>query len=232
MGIVSRIEGDRVLLWDVGGVLIMPDGQRISAALAATGVDVDPAAARDAFFRAGAEAFRTADPPAFWQGLEMAEAWARHAGVPPARATAAWEVLQRLDPLWDELNAEAPPVLRALRADGVRLAVVSNSDGTVDSELRRHGLREFFEFVADSHLFASSKPAPDMALHAMAALGSPSDRTYFVGEDPHFDGGCARAAGVAEFLLYDRLDLYPDWRDGVRCRTLADVGRFLAGAAR
>ena len=231
MGTVSETTGDRALLCDVGGVLIMPDGRRIAAALAAAGVAVDPAACRDAFFRAGAEAFRTADPPAFWQGAEMAEAWARHAGVPPGRATASWKIVQRLDRAWDELNAEAPPVLRALRADGIRLAVVSNSDGTVDSELRRHGLREYFDFVADSQLVGSSKPAPEMALLAMAAIGCSPERTVLVGEDPHFDGGCARSAGVAEFLLYDRLDLYPDWRDGVRCRTLADVRRFLAGAA-
>ena len=50
--------------------------------------------------------------------------------------------------------------LAALRDVGLQLAVVSNSDGTIESGLANQGLRHYFDAVVDSHVVGYEKPDP------------------------------------------------------------------------
>jgi len=217
------------VLFDVGGVLILPNGQVMSEHLAERlDLCVDGDRCRDAVFRAGFDAVNTDDPPAFWRQSErMARAWAQHAGIPAELAEAAWECLMRADvedtPLWDELNPQAPAVLAELRSAGYRLGVVSNADGRLADDLARHGLREFFEVLIDSSVVGVSKPDPRVIELALTAMRlSPLD-VWFLGDDYYFDIGCARRARIAGRVLFDRLDLYPDSADYQRVRKLSDL---------
>lgn len=101
---------------------------------------------------------------------------------------------------------------------GLRLGVVSNSDGTVAETLERAGLHGHFEVIVDSHLVGFEKPAPEIFHHALSESGADPERTLHVGDLYDADVVGARAAGVHPLLL----DPYGDW-DGVDCERSPDV---------
>ena len=86
-------------------------------------------------------------------------------------------------------------LLDVLEADGWLLAVATGkSDRGLRHCLTSHGIHARFVSLqtADRH---PSKPAPHMALAAMAAAGASPESTIVIG-DTSFDMAMARAAGV------------------------------------
>ena len=71
--------------------------------------------------------------------------------------------------LWRVAAPGARDALAALRARGLRLAVVSNADGRVEAILARLGLTEHLELVVDSHFEGVEKPDPAIFQRALAA---------------------------------------------------------------
>src|SRR5262245_11690838 len=116
--------------------------------------------------------------------------------------------------LWSQVLPGVPEALRALRAAGLRLVVVSNSDGTIEDGLREMGLRDQVDAVIDSAIVGAEKPDPAIFRHALAAAGAPPDRTLHVGDLYDVDIVGARRAGLHALLL----DPYGDW-DAVDCPT-------------
>jgi len=141
-------------------------------------------------------------------------------GAPTVRAT---EIATRLKEagtrrLWSRVLPGVPAALAELRAAGVRLAVVSNSDGTVAEGLERAGLRDHLDAVFDSRLVGFEKPDARIFRHALATLGSAAGTTAHVGDLFAVDVVGARAAGVHGVLV----DPFGDWRDG-GCHVTPDV---------
>src|SRR5262249_41006128 len=93
------------------------------------------------------------------------------------------------------------PTLSALRAAGVRLAVVSNWDVSLVPPLERVGIADRFEHVVHSAGVGATKPDPRVFEAALALLGLPADRVLHVGDDPVNDVQGARAAGIRALLL-------------------------------
>ena len=58
-------------------------------------------------------------------------------------------------PVWNHVLPGVPEGLAALRARGLRLVAVSNSDGSAEAVLVATGLRDWFEAVIDSHTSGS-----------------------------------------------------------------------------
>jgi len=136
--------------------------------------------------------------------------------------------------LWSRVPPGVPEALAALRADGVRLVVVSNSDGTCEAKLAAAGLREVLDAVVDSHLVGAEKPDPAIFHHALSRTGAHPGRTLHAGDLHHADVVGAARAGLPAVLL----DPFDDWRDAA-CERAADVpslavrllaARRLAGA--
>jgi putative hydrolase of the HAD superfamily len=96
---------------------------------------------------------------------------------------------------------EAPAVLASLRARGLRLGVVSNSNGTVARLLEALELRGSLDAVVDSGVVGVEKPDPRIFLHAAAALGVEPDEAVHVGDLYSVDVVGARAAGCRAILL-------------------------------
>ena len=87
-------------------------------------------------------------------------------------------------------------VLLALKAKGVRMAVLTNSGRRSASEaLQRAGLTGLFEFVLTREDTESMKPSPDGLLKAASMLSLPAGEVYYVGDSP-FDIMAARGAGM------------------------------------
>ena len=120
--------------------------------------------------------------------------------------------------LWSRLLPGVPEALAALRSAGLQLAVVSNSDGSVERSLVASGLRGYFAHVVDSQVVGYEKPDPRIFEHALALCGAEASRSLHVGDLYAADVVGARAAGVHAVLL----DPFGDWGD-VDCATLPDV---------
>ena len=103
--------------------------------------------------------------------------------------------------LWSVGVPEAAVVLPALRRRGLRLAVVSNSNGTVADILRSVGLADQVDVIVDSGVVGVEKPDPRIFEHAAAALGVRPDEAVHVGDLYSVDVLGARAAGCRAILL-------------------------------
>jgi len=96
----------------------------------------------------------------------------------------------------------APAALgQRLRPDGVRLAVVSNSNGTVAELLRVVGLAGHVDAVVDSRIVGVEKPDPRIFHHAAAVLEVLPEEAVHVGDLYSVDVLGARAAGCRAILL-------------------------------
>ena len=125
--------------------------------------------------------------------------------------------------LWCRPMEGAREALDALIAMGLRLGVVSNSDGRAESHLENAGMLRGIEFVVDSHLVGIEKPDPAIFAVALGRLGTMPERTLFVGDIRSVDEAGARAAEMPFVLL----DPFGDYAAGDAPR-IRDMGE-LAG---
>jgi HAD superfamily hydrolase (TIGR01509 family) len=110
---------------------------------------------------------------------------------------------------WSKVLPDTVPVLEKLKAAGYYLAVISNSDGSVESELRRAGLGEYLEFVIDSSVVGVEKPHPEIFQIALERSGIKPSEAVYVGDTYPTDIGGAKLAGLRGILI-DRVGAYPD----------------------
>lgn len=224
---------DAVLL-DVGGVFHLPDHERIVAAMARAGVPVE-AGQLDRAHYAGVQAltnFREGDRE-IWLAYNRGYAHALGAGE---RVEAVAEVLLNeftTGGVWTRVIPGAPEALRALHDTGVRLAVVSNADGSVEAQLAADGICQVgpgpgvpIDAICDSTVVGVAKPDPGIFAVALGRCGVAADRAIHVGDTPAADVDGARAAGVTPVLV----DPHDDHAqlDVVRVGSLADVVPLVA----
>jgi putative hydrolase of the HAD superfamily len=228
------------VFFDVGNTLLSIDFDWISAELDALGVGAEPATLRRAEARARprlsgaiAERGHKEDEGTFTIYLDLVlEELANGIGVEDqpafdaprrrelvARLTPILRIPGRADLLWRWIIPGVPEALQAMRDAGLRLAVVSNADGTVDASLTARGLRDHFDVVADSHVVGHQKPDPRIFAHALEACGADPARTLHVGDLYAADVVGARAVGVHPVLL----DPFEDWGE-LDCVRLPDIG--------
>jgi putative hydrolase of the HAD superfamily len=225
---------DAVLL-DVGGVFFLPDHAELGAALARAGVpEADPGAFDRAHYLALAateqhpgariEFLRTDAAPV--TGAARVDAivsqypltYLRALGVPDGRLPDASRELfaptaTRVP--WTRLRRETATELRALAATGVRLAIVSNADGTVEELLRSSGVCQVGQgpgvpvaAVVDSTVVGVAKPDPGIFEIALAAVDAVPERTVHFGDSLLADVAGAQAAGITP-VHYDPFGLCP-----------------------
>ncbi len=157
----------------------------------------------------------------------------RSAGVPPERMGEVRSCLMGLHRelhLWSSVPAGTAEALARLRAAGLRLGVVSNSDGRVEMALEAAGLRHYFDVVVDSALAGVEKPDPAIFLAALEALGVQADEALYVGDLYEVDVLGARSAGMEAVLLCPGDDS-PDARCRI-IRSVADLADDLLQGAR
>lgn len=226
------------VFFDVGNTLVSIDFDWVSEELAARGIAASPTAVRRAEAAArprvsagiaNRDDKETLETFAFYLGLVLRELEAGRAlgeaGL-EALARELTPVLRapgRTHRLWSWLIPGVPDALRGLQQAGLRLAVVSNSDGSAEASLVARGLREHFHAVMDSHLVGHEKPDPRIFQRALEACGADPDRTLHVGDLYAADVVGARAAGIHPVLL----DPFDDWGE-VDCVRLPDVGVLCA----
>ena len=214
------------MLFDAGNTRIFLDHDRMAAAVgAALGVPLDPGRLAGAAGEAAraAERARGVDSD---RARVYLEALFTGAGMPADRMTEVSECLRRLhgeQHLWCRLDAGTREALDRLRAGGLRLGVVSNSDGRVEEALIAAGLRDCFDVVLDSALVGVEKPDPAIFRAALDALGVAPDEALYVGDLYDVDVVGARAAGMEAVLLVPEAAGHgPDCRRFTSIAALAD----------
>ncbi len=211
-------QGFDVVSLDVGGVLVVPDHGALAGVLNRLGAAHDRAAFGPGHYRAMAAMDRAASAPEdftdyLWGFLEAVD-------VAEADRPQAHEALEPLltTPVWCQPVAGSRAGVMALATAGLRLAVTSNSDGTVEDHLRRHewvqvgpGPGTPVEVVTDSGALGVGKPDPRVFRATIDALGVAPGRILHVGDSVHYDVEGAVAVGMQAvhmdpFSLCERTD--------------------------
>ena len=198
------------VLLDAGGVFHLPDHNRVIDAFKRVEIQVS----RDLLDRAhyaGVAAthdFREGDRE-IW--VAYLRGYARACDTQEDRLPDAVESL--LDEfttggIWSRVVPGSVAALRALAATGVRLAIVSNAEGTAEARLREEGICQVgdgpgvpVDTVIDSAVVGVAKPDPRIFEIALDRLGARADRAVHVGDTPAADVDGAAAAGVRPVLL-------------------------------
>ena len=189
------------ILLDVGGVFVVPDPARLAPLL---GVDT-PA---EDMVRAHYAAVAALDAfgPNGW--LAYFSAYAIHSGVPVERLRDVLPPLREAfngvaGDVWCHVRHDAVDGLRRLAATELPVAIVSNSDGTVEQILRDHAICQIGEgdgtcvaAIVDSHIVGVAKPDPAIFTHALDVIGVDPARCLYLGDTVCADVEGARAAGL------------------------------------
>jgi putative hydrolase of the HAD superfamily len=127
--------------------------------------------------------------------------------------------------LWEEVLEGVPASLDGFRSAGLRLAAVSNSNGTLRRLFARLGFARVFDVVVDSHVEGVEKPDPRIFHLALERLGTEPAAAIHVGDFYHVDVVGARSAGIRPVLV-DEAGLYAD-ADCPRVRSVAELAAHL-----
>lgn len=207
------------VLLDAGGVLVLPERDRILGAFDRAGWRPSPAALGPAHYRAahgfGVEADAEGDWVACWE--RYLRDYVVACGAPESERD---EIHTHLDSefadaaLWCEPVPGVVDDLRALAATGVRLGVVSNADGVMGERLRAleilqvgPGIGVDVACVIDSGAVGVMKPDARIFRLALDVLDLAPEQVWFVGDMPAIDVVGARRAGLRPVLL-DPLELH------------------------
>jgi FMN phosphatase YigB (HAD superfamily) len=216
------------VLFDAGGVLVLPDPTVLGPLLSYYGGDPAIDAQRRAHY-AGMKAKSDAgDGETSWDVYN--EAYVRAVGVGDHEIDEAAALLDqtRHAPLWRWMIPETRMALDDLAATGMPMGVVSNASGQIEAMLRREichvGPGDHVEMrcIVDSHVVGVAKPDPAIFDHALPHFAEfERSRIAYVGDSVTMDIGAASAAGLHPILL----DPYDDHvgADFERIRAVADL---------
>jgi len=209
----SLVHGIDLLCLDAGNTVVFLDHTRLADLCARRGF----AASAAALERAEGEAKIALDcgvqldvpwsrahlPKARGWGKTMATLLAR-AGLAPDRVPelldALWADHCALN-LWSLVPLGLNDALDRVRAVGVRVAIVSNSEGMLEPLFERLGIRPAMDLVVDSGIVGVEKPDPRIFRIALDRFGVTPDRAFHLGDNFATDVLGARAAGIRVALV-------------------------------
>jgi putative hydrolase of the HAD superfamily len=221
------------VIFDVGGVLLVPHHETVAPAFAPFGIDFDAAAAERAHYF-GISALEAAVEDEAEARLAYLLGYASAAGVQEHQRDAA---LERMRQAWSQPNLDvwrqrvrgSVEGLRALEAAGVKMGIVSNADGTIEEQLRRGQICQVGEglgvpvlAIIDSSVVGVAKPAARIFQHALEPIGVDPTQALYVGDTVRYDVRGARAAGLVP-VHFDPYALCTEREDHPHVRVLAEV---------
>ena len=219
------------VLFDVGGVLLLPDPRVLGPVLEFYGGDGSQEACVRAHYAGMAAKSAAGVLEKDWDAYNRA--YVRSVGVPEhdfEQALTEFE-LTRNGWTWRWPIPSSLDALGSLHAAGVPIGVVSNASGQVEQLLRRSGVCQRGEgplvsmrVIIDSHVVGVAKPDPRIFDFALEHFGG-IDRANiaYVGDSVTMDIGGATAAGLYPILI----DPYNDYAGAAfaRIRSLEELVR-------
>jgi HAD superfamily hydrolase (TIGR01549 family) len=128
-------------------------------------------------------------------------------------ADSAYECAVEMTRAWQhaahfELYEDALPVLDVLRAQGLKLGLVSNTGRDLAAFVAHHRLE--VDAAIGSGAFGRTKPHPTIFQAILQELEVEPADTAMIGDSPEDDVEGALAAGIERAFLLDREDRYPE----------------------
>jgi FMN phosphatase YigB (HAD superfamily) len=215
------------ILFDAGGVFLIPDPAVMAPTLAYYGASTDPQLYVRAHYGAMAAKSRTGGGESDWSAYN--EAYVQLVGVPDHEVESAAFVLHRTRHahIWRAPLAGAVEALRELNARNMPIGVVSNASGQIEEILQRSGICQVGEgplasvrCIIDSDVVGVAKPDPQIFEHALPHFeGIERSRIAYVGDSVVMDVQGSTAAGLTPILV----DPYNDAADLVDCRRISSL---------
>jgi putative hydrolase of the HAD superfamily len=232
----SRVQA---VVLDVGGVLLVPSAAPVERAVAQFGIRVDAPTAERAHYH-GVAALDAAPDDLDQERQAYVAAYADVISAPVEQREAVLRCMRQLwnGPtldLWSQPVSTALDGLKRLAQLDAKLAIVSNSDGSVEEQLRRSQICQIGEglgvpvlAIVDSHLVRVAKPAAAIFRHALDPIGVEPERALYVGDTVRYDVAGARAAGLRPVHM-DPFELCPMRDDHDHVRSLSEVAALATG---
>jgi HAD superfamily hydrolase (TIGR01662 family) len=217
------------VLFDAGGVLVLPDPTVLAPLLAPYGGSSELDHHRRAHYAAMAVKSHLSHGEHDWSAYD--EAYVRSVGVVDDLVGIAAGLLGacRTPELWRWPIPESLAALQELHRRGVPVGVVSNASGQVEAMLCRAGVCQVGDgsgvpvrCVVDSFVVGVAKPDPAIFEFAVAHFGGVErSRIVYVGDSATLDVTAAAGAGLQPVLL----DPYDDHAGApfARVRSVADL---------
>lgn len=222
------IERFDAVLFDAGGVLVLPDPTVLGPLLARYGGSLEVDAHRRAHYAGMKAKSDRSEPEGAWQvyddayvaAIDVDDADRDEAAFVLGRTRSAW--------LWRWTIPETRSALEALAAADVPMGVVSNASGQIESMLAREvcqvgsGPHVEMRCIVDSQLVGVAKPDPAIFDHALGHFAEfDRPRIAYVGDSVTMDISASSAAGLHPMLL----DPYDDHggADFERIRSVSDL---------
>ena len=197
------------ILFDAGGIFLLPDPTVLGPLLAYHGGDPSVAAHRRAHYAGMAAKSAAGATERIWHDYNVA--YVRSVGVDDHEVDLAATVLEhtRNAHTWRWPIPESIAALQALHALGVPMGVVSNASGQIAQVLSRSGVCQEgagrhtpVRVIIDSHVVGVAKPDPRIFDFALPHFeGIERHRIAYVGDSVTMDVGGALAAGLHPILL-------------------------------
>ncbi len=217
------------VIFDAGGVFVLPDPTVIAPLLAPFGGSIDLELHRRAHYAGMAAKSRVDAVEADWQVYN--ETYVATIGVAADMAAIAATLLGRTRSadLWRYPIAENVNAIGELAARGVPMSVVSNAAGQIEWVLEWSGVCQRGEgplvamrTIIDSEVVGIAKPDPQIFQFALVEHSeTPRDRILYVGDSVSMDVNGSRAAGLVPVLI-DPFDDH-DAADFARVKSVADL---------
>lgn len=199
----------RAVLFDAGGVLVLPDPTVLGPLLAYYGGTTDIDSHIRAHYAAMAAKSHAASAERDWSAYNLE--YVERVGVPPEAQLKAAATLGRTRNawIWRWPIADSVETLHTLHKLDVPIGVVSNASGQIEEVLHDSAVCQVGEgpgvpvrVIVDSDVVGVAKPDPAIFEFAMSYFEdiAPSEIAY-VGDSVAMDVGVARAAGMHAILL-------------------------------
>lgn len=204
------------VLFDAGGVLVLPDPTVIAPLLVRYGGSTDTESHRRAHYAGMKAKSDRAEPEGSWGAYDEAYVAVVDVDLPDREEAAFVLGRTRSAWLWRWTIPETRSALDALAEVGVPMGVVSNASGQIEAMLVREicqvgpGTHAEMRCIVDSHVVGVAKPDPAIFDHALLHFTEfDRSRIAYVGDSVTMDVGAATAAGLHPILL-DPYDDHPD----------------------
>ena len=229
------------IVLDVGGVFLIPHHDPILATLEPHGIQFDPALIERAHYLGVGAVDACTGTDQTHVACYLA-AYVRSLGINPDHVERAKQVLEALwtQPSlgrWSRLIDGSSEALRHLVESGHTVAILSNSDGTVEAQLRELSICQIGEgagtavpVIVDSAVVGMAKPDPGIFHHVSELLGVSPERCVYVGDTVRFDVLGARAAGFHPFH-FDPHDLCASQDVHPHIRSLSELSTLIGDVA-
>jgi HAD superfamily hydrolase (TIGR01509 family) len=216
---LSRV---RAIFFDAGNTLVFPDRTKTLAPLTSRGISVTEPQLHAAERAARHHRDAHADDHAHNPDLQYWHIYYRELLGPSADDALIDELVAaaRNSQNWTVPLPNAREILGGLKQK-YRLAVISNSDGSIGKLFERLGLADLFETITDSGNIGVQKPHPEIFHAALRSLNVQADESLYIGDVYSIDYIGARNAGM-HAIVFDPYGTYT--KDGIpRITRLEDL---------